>query len=336
VKKIITAQIGTGHDHAPAIFKSLRKNDSVFETIGICEPNENRKDSIFSDKTYEGAKLYTIDELLNMDSLEAVTIETDEVIATKYAQMFAEKGVAVHLDKPGSQELASFEKLINTVKKNDSVLQLGYMYRFNPVIKRIIDEVRSGKLGKVYSVEAHMSVHHPAEKREWLKSFKGGMMYFLGCHLVDLVLLIQGEPQEITAMNTSLGFDGVSAEDFGFAVLKYENGVSFVKTDAYEINGVDRRHVVVCAEKGTFEIEPTERQMEGGQHTLGRVTYNDSKIRHWCDSSEKIDSGCFDRYDNMMLDFAKLARGEKKNEFTPDYELRLFKAILKCCGMQAE
>ena len=39
-----------------------------------------------------------------------------------------------------------------------------------------------------------------------------------------------------------------------------------------------------------------------------------------------------DRYDNMMLSFARNVLGEEEMLCSPDYELALFKLIMKCCG----
>ena len=42
MKKIRIAQIGTGHAHAGAAFKSLRKQPDLFEIVGIAEPIPER------------------------------------------------------------------------------------------------------------------------------------------------------------------------------------------------------------------------------------------------------------------------------------------------------
>ena len=42
-----------------------------------------------------------------------------------------------------------------------------------------------------------MSCDHPLEKRKWLSSFQGGMSFFLGCHLTDLIYTLQGTPEEV-------------------------------------------------------------------------------------------------------------------------------------------
>lgn len=126
------------------------------------------------------------------------------------------------------------------------------MYRFNPLISEAIARAKSGELGEIYSVEAHMDCVHPPEKRQWLDRFPGGMMFYLGCHLIDLIYQIQGEPDEIISMNTSTEYKIDGAEDFGMAVLKYPHGVSFAKTCAAEPGGFMRRQLVICGTKGTF------------------------------------------------------------------------------------
>ena len=72
-----------------------------------------------------------------------------------------------------------------------------------------------------------MDCLHTVDKRKWLAELPGGMMYFLGCHLIDLIVRIQGVPETIIPMNTCTGFDDVSCLDFGMAALKYPKGISF-------------------------------------------------------------------------------------------------------------
>jgi hypothetical protein len=37
----------------------------------------------------------------------------------------------------------------------------------------------------------------------------------------------------------------------------------------------------------------------------------------------------------MLFAFAEMVRGERENPYTTEYELELFKVILRCCGMEA-
>ena len=81
------------------------------------------------------------------------------------------------------------------------------------------------------------------------------MMFYLGCHLVDLILQIQGEPDSIIPLNRRSGLNGCAGEDFGMAVFTYDRGVSFAKTSAVEIGGYARRQLVISGTKKTVELK---------------------------------------------------------------------------------
>ena len=116
--------------------------------------------------------------------------------------------------------------------------------------------------------------------------------------------------------------------DSGFAVFEYENGTSFVKTTAVEIGGYARRQFVVTGSKGTVELKPFEMYDNGQYHYTEKTEYHSSK---WNNRGEFTKTPPFDRYDTMMRSFAEYVRGKKTNPYTLDYELELYKTILKCC-----
>ena len=330
MRKIKIAQIGTSQNsHGNKIFNSLIKNSDIFEIAGYHFPENEREKFPGNMELFEGYKELTLDEILNNPEIEAVTIETEEIYLTKYAIMAAEHGKHIHMEKPGGVELAEFEKFIEILKSKKLAFSTGYMYRFNPKIKEAFEKVKNGELGEIYSVEAHMDCKLSAKIRQWLQNFPGGMMFYLGCHLIDLIYQIQGEPEEIIPLNCSTGYDGVTANDYGMVVFKYKNGVSFAKTCANEDGGFLRRQLVICGDKGTIEIKPMEVLTEGGQYTVMNEAHGADWHKKW-DTSK---SAVHDRYDDMMRNFAEIVRG-KENPYSYDYELELYKTVLKCCGQK--
>lgn len=330
MKKIRIAQIGTGHPHAGACFKTLRNRSDLFEVVGIAEPVPEKVNRLTERAVYKDIPVYTAEEILKMKDLDAVTVETDELFLTKYALAAAKKGLHVHMDKPGGIELSDFEELIKTAKAGGTVIHLGYMYRYNPYVKKLLAEVRNGDFGDVTAVEAQMSGHMTVEEREWLKDFPGGMMFFLGCHLIDLLLLIRGKPDEIIPLNRQTGKDGMEVTDYGMVVFTYPNGVSFAKSNASELGGFTRRQLVVTGTKKSVELKPFETLIPGNGQVTDKVEY---LTEEWFEKGVASRTKPFDRYDAMMEAFAKMAAGEQKNPFTPDYELELYRTILKCCGL---
>lgn len=328
MKKVKIAQIGLGHDHAPNTIRSLIKQNDIFEFAGLYLP-ENEE--IYKGKLNDGeVKEISLEEILENPEIEAVAIETEEKNLTKYSLMAAEHGKHIHMDKPGGLELCDFEKLIETVKTKNVQFHAGYMYRYNPEIIKVKEAVKNGELGEVYAVEAHMSPVYPstAEKRQWLGQFKGGMMFFLGCHLIDVIISIMGEPERIVPFLKKTGIDGTTSEDCCMAVFEYKNGVSFAKCCAAEAGGGDRRQIVVCGSKKTVEIKPIE-VYDNGSNMHAVVSYYQDGVGG---VNRNIDGEIFDRYDGMMKSFAENIRGVSENPYSPDYELMIYKYVLKACG----
>lgn len=336
MKKLKVVQIGIGHAHATSTFNSILKQDDLFEVAGFAVPESEKTD--YPDRIAEyrddrGVKFYSVEEALSLPGLDGAVIETDEKNLTKYALMAAQKGLHVHMDKPGGFELAEFEQLVHTLKEQNLVFSVGYMYRFNPKIMEALEKIESGDFGEVYCVEAHMDCEYDKGLREWLSQFPGGMMFFLGCHLVDLIYRIQGEPEEVIPLTCATGFDGVEAKDFGMTVFRYPNGVSFAKTSAKEIGGYMRRQLVICCEKGTFELKPLEARTDEDERDY---LYTEMREIHenqgWFAPGEMTNSGYFNRFDDMMRNYAESAMGLKENPYTHDYELNLYRLLMKACG----
>lgn len=339
MKKIRIAQIGAGHDHATAAIQTLKLQSDIYDLVGYAVVKGDEAVNKCNKREYENVKKMTVDEILSYPGLDAVVIETEDRHLTEYAIKAAEKGLHIQMDKPGSESDKDFDKLINLVKEKSLVFHMGYMYRYNPAVLKLKNDIKEGKLGDIYAVEAQMNCIHPPKKRQWLGNYPGGMLYYLGCHLIDLVYSICGSPLEVIPLSTSIGTDGVTSDDFGMAVFKYKNGVSFVKSTAVEIGGFERRQLVVCGTKGTVELKPFEwysnelpdvvqAQTTGVCEALG------DKCKSWGVKGNHYNVPVYGRYDAMFKAFAQYVSGKKENPYSYEYERKLHKLILKACGKE--
>jgi predicted dehydrogenase len=238
----------------------------------------------------------------------------------------------LHMEKPGGLSLEDFIQMVNVAEKNGTVFHTGYMYRYNPVILSLLERIDKGELGDIISVEAHMSCVHPDPFHAWQNTFPGcGMMFFLGCHLIDLVYRIKGEPKRIGPYLGSSDLDGNFVPDNTMVVLDYETGPSFVKTSDVERGGFLRRQLVVTGTKETFVVEPLEKIFEGDLLTTGYRSITDES---WSADGERLVSKPYHRYKDMMLGFASFVRGEKKNPYDYEYERNLRRLVQKCCNLE--
>lgn len=336
MKRLKIIQVGIGHDHAICTFRSMKKQDDLFDVLGVvvCDGEEERWENTEAEKY--GIKRFTLDEALAVGDLDAVAVECDDVNLTKYSMLFAERGVHIHMDKPGGTDQGDYERMLSVMKAKGLVFQTGYMYRYNPVIDKVLKRARNGELGEIYSVEAHMDCYHQPKKRAWLGAFPGGMMHYLGCHLVDLIVQFMGLPEEIIPMNIPTGFDGVEAADYGFAVFKYKNGVSFAKTVATEPGGFMRRQLVVCGKNETVELKPTEEYVPNSGGMMVTPMVSRTEKENWLEYASATVDVPFDRYDTMMRHFAECVAGERNNPYTYEYEARLHRLVLAACGVDID
>lgn len=339
MEKLRVVQYGTWlYTHAGHTMQAMRALPEYYEVVGVCEPNPERRARAEKDPAYAGLRWMDEEEILR-ERPDAVIVETKETEQAADALRFVRAGFAVHADKPCGGSISDFEALTAEVRARKTPFQVGYMYRFNPAVRRVLDMARSGELGQILSVELQMSQCYHGDLLRSLADLPGGMMFYLGCHLVDLMVLLQGEPQEVIPFNCATGIEESDLKDFGFAVLKYEHGVSFIKSVACEVSADARRQLVVSGTKGTVEIKPLEIPIDQpGLFCANRVglRYTRAGWHGSFDSrAETVEYPPFGRYDDMMIDFARVVRGEKENEFPLEHEERVYRLTAKICGVEA-
>ena len=337
MKKLRIAQIGIGHDHADDIFFSLCKLSDFYEVVGYALPPEEEASEHFrkrADETFVGYPQFSVEDLLNNPAIEAVTVETEERNLSNYALLAARHGKHIHMDKPGGMDPATFEELIETAKGQSLTFHTGYMYRYNPAVQELLAKIKRGELGEIFSVEAHMSGRHSTEKRRWIGTLPGGMTFFLGCHLIDLIILIQGLPERVIPLNKSTGADGITSEDYCMAFLEYKNGISFAKACDMEVGGFDRRQLVVSGTKGTIRLMPLEMIFSEEDRLNLYTEVTKYTGLDWFNRGTTARTAPYDRYNNMMTSFAQIALGHKENPFSYEHELAVYRTLMKCCIIQ--
>ena len=327
MKKIKIGQIGIGHNHGEGKMLAAQKFPELFEIIGYAEENEKWVEKRGNLPCYKDLPRLSVEEII--EKSDAILVECDVWNLTKVAKMCVEAGKHVHIDKPASGTLAEFEELLNIAKEKNLTVQMGYMYRYNFAIQKLMDMINSGELGEIYQIDAEMSTYHSKEYREWLKKFKGGSMYIFGSHLIDLVVSILGKPEKVYPFIKQTGFEGVYSDDNNFAVLEYDKAIAKITNLSVEVNGWGMRRFAVMGSKGTVEIKPIELNVEMTKSTT------DIASNAYQDMKEKVDIKdvpTLSRYDEMMKDFYKSVIGEKENPYSYEHELAVQKTLCRVVG----
>lgn len=324
MSRIKIGQIGVGHAHASGKTDVYRKS-SEYEVVGICEPDEKLRRQAENSPTYKGLTWMTAEQLLNVPGLQAVAVETEPRDLLKYAEMCADAGKHIHLDKPAGESLMQFRRILDTMTRKHLCLQMGYMFRYQPGVMLVKDLVRKGFLGELFEVHTVMSkVVDPANRIRHAE-YPGGMMFELGCHVIDIVLDLLGPPDSVTPFKQHAGSQQDTLLDNMLAVLSYPRSLATVKSSALEVDGGSRRHIVVCGTEGTAHIEPLDAT-KSVRLTLSKER---GKYKKGC-QDVPVDS--YERYAGDAADFAKVIRGEKTHDWSPMHDLAVQETVLKASG----
>ena len=327
MKKIKVGQIGIGHNHGEAKMLAVRKFPELFEVIGYAEENERWIEKRGNNEGYAGLPRLSVREVI--EKSDAVLVECDVWDLTKYAKMCVDAGKHIHMDKPASGSLEEYKYVLDTAKEKDLVVQLAYMYRYNPAVLDCLERIKRGELGEIYSINAEMSTYHNPDYKRWLTNFGGGIMYILGSHLVDLIVYIMGEPKKITSFMKHTELDGVDFDDNTLAVLEYDKAICRIFVSSVEVNGFGRRQFMVSGGLGTYNICPLERPIS--------ATWSDTKIADRCYEDRKEilhfeDNTKNGRYDDMMQDFYYYIMGEKKNPYNYEHDYLVQRVLSEIVG----
>lgn len=334
MEKIKVGHIGTRHDHSRAKLEAIKKFPHLFEVVGIVPEDEKVAERIKNDAVYGGIPIMTEEELFAVEGLELVLCEGYELDSVAAAQRCIDHGVHVHLDKPGGEDIKAYEKLLRDAKAKNLTVQLGYMYRYNPAINYIDKLVEDGRIGTITAIDTQMSTMHDMRVMKLLSGFKGGNMFWLGCHLVDLIYRYAGVPEEIVSMpnKSDLILEGVV--DNTFAIMKYPNFVATIRVNSQEVNGFGRRQFVMCGQNGSVELKP----IENGNQPM-HLSFSDRRFISSAYSDIKADipfAPPTGRYDVMVKDLFQYIRGTKKNPYDYDYEFQLQRMVLAACGFDVD
>ncbi|MBQ8341889.1 MAG: Gfo/Idh/MocA family oxidoreductase [Clostridia bacterium] len=327
MKKIRLGQLGIGHNHGEAKMKAARKFPELFEIVGYAEENPEWTRKRGELPGYEGLPRMSVEELLERS--DAILVESDVWDLTKYAQMCVDAGKHIHMDKPAGGTLEEYKHLLDTAKEKELVVQLGYMYRYNPAVLDCFERIKRGELGEIYSVNAEMSTFHKPDYKRWLTNFGGGIMYILGSHLVDLIVYMLGEPKRIVPFLKHTGLDGVDFEDNNLAVLEYDRALARIFVSSVEVNGYGRRQLMVSGSKGTVNICPMERPtvMTWAEPSMAKSPWSAA-----CEQVPVADLTGDCRYDEMMKDFYAYMIGTKQNPYTYEHDYLVQKVLDEIVG----
>ena len=324
--RIKVGQIGVGHAHATKLAAYRKSPD--YEVVGIVEPDEALRQRAASVPAFKDLPWLTREQFLNTPGLQAVLVETHVADLLDHAAACVAAGKHVHIDKPPGDSLPRLKAILDAATKQELMVQMGYMYRYNPGVVLLRDFLKKGWLGEPFQVDAVMGKVVGAADRKELARFPGGIMFELGCHVLDLVVGILGKPTAVTGHARHVSKLDDQLADHMLGVFEYPKAVATVTASAVEVDGFSRRHLVVCGTEGTFHIQPLDNPAVRLSLSKDRGDYKRG--------GQDIKLPKYERYVADAADMARVIRGEKAHDYPPEHDLAVQEALLRACGMKTD
>ncbi len=257
--QIRMAQVGTKHGHATGKLVAMQNNNTV-EVAGVFEPDIDRRNELqHSDTPFRGVHWFdSLDEMLGDPTIVAIASEgaNHESLAQTAAIIHA--GKHAWYDKPAGEDWAQWQQVVAQAQEQQLTIQMGYMFRYHDGFRRIAKWARSGFLGDVFAVRAHMSTSLGIAQREAVSRHQGGIFFDLAGHVLDQVVWLLGRPQSVTSFFHNHTGIVPACMDNTLAVFEFDKALAFIDIAAMEPKPMARRFEVYGTQGSAILIEPFE------------------------------------------------------------------------------
>lgn len=283
-KKVRIAIIGTGGIAGEHM--NSYKGVAEAEIVAACDINE-AKMNMFCDR-------YGIPKENRFTSVEALLAEKDRLAldaadvcvwncnhaSCSIAALNA--GLNVLCEKPMAYNTEQAIAMKEAAEKNGKLLMIGFVMRFSNEMNAAMDFIRAGALGDVYYAKATYLRRH-GNPGGWFADKSrsgGGPVIDLGVHVIDANRYMMGLPKPVSVfastankignranLKTTVGWHPMDAkpddvcdvEDFGTALIRFDNGATMLLETSYSLNGLGTTKRELYGDKGGIVFEDTPK-----------------------------------------------------------------------------
>ncbi|MBI1911087.1 MAG: Gfo/Idh/MocA family oxidoreductase [Deltaproteobacteria bacterium] len=194
-----------------------------------------------------------------------VANETGRHIETSV--LLAGRGLSLFIEKPLSHTVEGINVLEELVRKKGLKAFIAYNFRFMGAIRRIREELKTGRLGKLYfsRIEAgqYLPQWRPCDdyRRSYsASSARGGGVGLDLSHELDYMRMLFGDPVEWKVVRSYSGALEINSEDVFEGIYSYKSGfVCSVHLDYLQAE--KKRMIRIDGSKGMLECDLVRKQM---------------------------------------------------------------------------
>jgi len=196
--------------------RNIVRNLSHLGALSAVSDISSNTASEYSSRFQVPARRY--EEILEDDEIEAVAIATPAALHAVHTRQALEAGKHVFVEKPLAMSVPDGQLLGSLAKERQRILMVGHVLRYHPAVRKLLQEVRSGRLG---------TIRHIYSRRLGLGKFRTeeDVLWSFAPHDISIILAIFGElPQRVSAHGRPILNSHIA--DIARVHLDFESGVT--------------------------------------------------------------------------------------------------------------
>ncbi len=239
--KIKWGIISTGHISSK--FADALKMLPQAELVAVASRNEEKATGFA--KKYNIPKAYpTYQELADDPDIDVVYIGTPHTFHLENSVMCMRKGKSVLCEKALTINADEAKEMIRVAREENVFLMEAMIPRHIPLLKKVLQWVKEGRIGKVRMVKASRCARgtFAPGARQLNPELGGGSLLDVGVYVISFASWIFNKaPLEVMG----LGHIGeLGSDEQGVAILKYDNGEIADLSFALKTNAVDEAYIL--------------------------------------------------------------------------------------------
>lgn len=171
------------------------------ELVAVASRSRDRA-AAFADE-FGGARAHgSAEELAADPDVDVVYVASPHALHLEHARPALEAGKAVLCEKALTLNLADAETMVGLAREQGVFLMEAMWMACHPVVRALVDEVASGRLGEPRSLHADLGfvVDRPATDRLLDPALGGGVLLDMGVYPLTFAHLVLGAAEALTAV----------------------------------------------------------------------------------------------------------------------------------------
>lgn len=156
VKKLKLCLVGAGSIGRRHLKLLMERSDTELCVVDPSEQCQTAVKALFPNMPFYAS----MEEAIEKAGCDAVIIATPHGMHAKMAIKALEMGVHVFCEKPMSDSMEECVQMLHAAQGSDKVFSVGFMFRFDPFVRKVKEIIGSGKIGSIIHYSSRFATYN--------------------------------------------------------------------------------------------------------------------------------------------------------------------------------